>query len=274
MSPTMVEEYARADRIHRHDTAHRARAVARSLRAPLPLHLPGGFDPSMVEDFPEPARRWLLHAIEPETLLFGAIEIQMSGEIKLSGWRPFTATQAVVPDAGFVWAAHTKLGGLPVRGFDSYSLGEGRMRWRMLGTLPLLSATGYDITRSAADRLAAEAVLLPTSLVTATWRPGPDSDSATYLRHFGRRVARGRATVKVGPDGQLRSVSLLRWGAPYGGAYAEHLFEVTFGGEYLVDGIAVPDRWSAAWVDRGGRRQEFLRASIDTADCLLAGGVS
>jgi hypothetical protein len=271
MSPTLVEEDIRAERVHRHDTSHRARSVARTIRPSFPVHMPHGFDPAMVADLPEPARRWLQHAIEPETLLFGAIEIEMSGEIRLGGWRPFTATQALVPDAGFVWAAHTRLGGLPVRGFDSYSLGEGRMSWRMLGLLSLMSGTGYDVTRSAADRLAAEAVLLPTSLVDATWRPGADGNSAVYLRHFGRRVARGRATITVAPDGALRSVSLLRWGAPRGGGYAEHLFEVTFGGEYLVDGVAVPDRWSAAWIDGGGTRLEFLRASIDAADCLLAG---
>lgn len=272
MSATMVEEYIRADRVHRKDASRRARAVAHSLRAPLPLHLPAAFDPAMTADLPEPARRWLLHAIEPGALLFGAIEFQMSGEIDVGGWRPFTATQALVPDAGFVWAAHTRLVGLPVRGFDSYSLGAGRMSWRMLGFIPLMSAGGYDVTRSAADRLAAESVLLPTSLVdTATWRPGAGPDTATYLRRFGPRLARGPVTVTVAPDGRLRSVSLLRWGSPGGAGFAEHVFEVSFGGEYAVDGIAVPDRWSAAWVDGGGVRREFFRASIDAADCLLAG---
>lgn len=274
MSPTMVEEYAHADQVHRHDATHRARTLARGLRGPLPAHLPPSFDPSMVDELPEPAQRWLRHAIEPGTLMFEAVEIQMSGEIKLGTWRPFTATQAVVPDAGFVWAARTHLAGLPVRGYDSYALGEGRMKWRLLGAIPVASAPEYDATRSAADRLAAEAVLVPTSLVSATWRPADDRDSATFLRHVGHRVARGRVTVRVGPDGQLRSISMLRWGAPGGGDYAQHVFEVSFGGEYLVDGIAVPDCWSAAWVDAGGRRQEFLRASIDTADFLLAGGGS
>lgn len=272
MPSTMVEEQVRAERTHRHDTSHRARALAHQIRLPLPLHVPHAFDPAMVSDLPEPARRWLEHAIEPGALLFAAIEIQMSGEIKLDKWRPFTATQALVPDAGFVWAAHTKVAGLPVRGFDSYSGGEGRMSWRMLGLLPLMSGSGYDVTRSAADRMAAESVLLPTSLVNATWCQGSDRDSATYRRHFGRRVARGRATITVAPDGQLRSVSMLRWGAPRGREYAQHFFEVTFGGEYLVDELAVPDRWSAAWFDAAGARQEFFRASIDAADCLLAGG--
>jgi hypothetical protein len=273
MSSTLAED-VRADRIHRHDTSHHARTVGHTLRPSLPLHLPRGFAPSMVDDVPEPARRWLRHAIEPGTLLFGAIELQMSGEIKLGRWRAFTATEALVPDAGFVWAARTKLGRLPVRGFDSYALGEGRMSWRMLGAIPLMNGSGFDVTRSAADRLAAESVLLPTSLVGATWRPGSTIDSATYLRHFGHRVTRGSATITVDADGLLRSVSMLRWGAPSGGSYGRHAFEVTFGGEYLVDGIAVPDRWSAAWIDGGGGRQEFFRASIDTASCLLGGSPS
>ena len=273
MSPTATDEreLIHANRVHRHDATHRARHVARALREPSPLQVPNGFRPGAVDVLPEPARRWLRHAIEPGTLLFGALEIQMRGEIKLGRWRPFTATEAIVPDTGFVWSARTRLAGLPVRGFDSYTLGEGRMRWRLLGVLPLMSATGYDCTRSAAGRLTAEATLLPTSLVTATWRRGPDDDSATYLRHFGHRIARGRATIHVAPDGQLRSVTTRRWGNPCGHGYGEHPFEVTFGGEYGVDGILIPDLWAAAWLDSDGRRQEFFRASIDAADFLLAG---
>jgi hypothetical protein len=272
MSETLPREVALLEQTHRHDTTHRARVIGRSLREPGPLHMPAAFDPGLVADFPEPARRWLLHSIEPGTLLVDAIEFQMHGEIKLGRWRPFTATQALVPDAGFVWAAHTRLGRLPVRGFDSYALGQGVLRWRMLGFVPLLSGEGYDITRSAADRLAAESVLLPTSLVSATWRPGPDADSATYLRHFGNRHARGRATIRVASDGQLLGVSMQRWGRPSGKHYAEHPFEVRFGREYVVDGVVLPDAIRAAWIDPDGTRQEFFRAFIDMADLFLAGG--
>jgi hypothetical protein len=271
MVQSVAREYEVVDRPHRHDATHRARMIGRSLREPGPLHLPAAFDPSMVTELPEPARRWLMHAIEPGTLLVDAVEIQMHGQIKLGRWRTFTATEALVPDAGFVWAARTRLGGIPVHGFDGYAMGEGTMRWRALGVIPLQFGEGYDVTRSAADRLAAESVLLPTSLVSATWRIGDDPDSATFVRHFGNRHARGRGTIHVAPDGRLLSVSMQRWGKPSGKRYAEHRFEVRFRGEYLVDGITLPDDIDAAWIDEDGRRQEFFRAAIDRADFFLAG---
>jgi hypothetical protein len=272
MSQLLAREDALLEKTHRHDTTHRARAIGRSLREPGMVQMPAPFDPATVADFPEPARRWLLHAIEPGTLLADAVEIRMHGEILLGRWRPFTATQAIVPDAGFVWAAHTRLAGLPARGFDSYSLGEGVMRWRMLGVIPLMSGEGYDITRSAADRLAVESVLLPTAFVHAAWHPGPEPDTATYLRHFGNRHARARATIRVAPEGQLLGVSMRRWGRPSGRHYAEHLFDVRFDREFGVDGMVLPDAVSASWVAADGTRQEFFRASLDAADLFLAGG--
>lgn len=267
MSHTVAEESALLDQLHRHDTTHRARVIGRSLREPDAGQPPVAFDPRMVADLPEPARRWLTRAIEPGTPLVDAVEIEMHGEIKLGRWRPFTATQALVPDAGFVWAARTNLAGLPVRGFDSYSSGAGVMRWRMLGVIPLQSATGYDITRSSADRLVAESVLLPTSLVSARWRAGDDDATASY-----QRSTRSSATIRTDPDGRLLSVAMQRWGKPTGRHYAQHRFEVTFGGEYPAGGLLLPDAINAAWTDAQGVRHEFFRAVIDLADLYLAAG--
>jgi hypothetical protein len=221
----------------------------------------------MVAGLPEPARRWLTHAIEPGTMFAEAIEIQMHGTILLGRWRPFTAIQALVPDAGFVWAARTRIAGLPVRGYDSYALGQGAMRWRALGVVPLQSATGEDVTRSAGDRLAAEAVLLPTSLVSAMWRDGEQPDEAVYLRRFGERTS--RVTIRVAEDGRLLCVAMQRWGNPSGARFGLHGFEVSFGAEFGSHGIVLPDKFTASWRDDGPRR-EFFRAEIDRADRCLA----
>jgi len=48
--------------------------------------------------------------------------------------------------------------GLPVVGYDRLSSGTAQMRWRLLGLLPVMTAAGPDITRSAAGRLAGELV--------------------------------------------------------------------------------------------------------------------
>jgi len=53
----------------------------------------GTFDPAATAGLPEPARRWLSHAIAPGTPLWSRAELTMRGHIKLGRWRPFTARQ-------------------------------------------------------------------------------------------------------------------------------------------------------------------------------------
>jgi hypothetical protein len=257
--------------LHRRDATRHARAIGQSLHPASAVHMADGFRPSMVADLPEAARRWLTHAVAPGTLLVDAVEIQMHGEIRLGRWRAFTATQALVPGAGYVWAARTRIGVIPVRGYDSFADGQGEMRWRALGFVPVSSAVSADVTRSAAGRLAAESVLLPPCLVSAEWSPGLDRDSAVF-RPLGCRSEGNDVTIAVAPDGRLRRVSMQRWGNPDGGAFAAHTFEVIFDATHRAGGIAIPDGIRAAWVDDDGRRQEFFRACVDRATFLPGHG--
>jgi hypothetical protein len=250
--------------VHHHDATRHARAIGRSLSPAGAGQQAAGFRPSMVAGLPEPARRWLTYAIAPGTLLADAVEIRMHGEIRLGRWRPFTATQAVVPGAGYVWAARTRIGVIPVRGYDSFAHGRGEMRWRALGILPVASAVGVDVTRSAAGRLAAESVLVPPGLITAEWSPGGDRDTAVFCPP-GRRSEPDHVTITVAPDGRLQRLSMQRWGRPHGGEFAEHTFEVTFDAAHRAGGITVPDGIRAAWADEDDGRQEFFRAFVDRA---------
>jgi hypothetical protein len=67
------------------------------------------FDPAAIRELPEPARRWLAHAIAPGTPLWSSVELTMHGQIKLGRWRPFTARQVLTPPDGYLWAARTRL---------------------------------------------------------------------------------------------------------------------------------------------------------------------
>jgi hypothetical protein len=237
----------------------RARRMAHVLR-PASAVQPGTFDPDAIADLPEPARRWLTHAIAPGAPLARRAALEMHGEIRLGRhWHGFTAEQLLMPESGFVWAARTHLGHLPVSGFDAYAAGVGLMRWRLLG-LPVQADTGADVTLSALDRLAAEATMLPTSLVGATWRPGPDADTAVYAHHVAGRHARSHVTIRVGPAGRLLRVTMRRWAAPEGRQYRLHTFVVEFETEFDAGTMLVPDGISATWTDAGG---EFFRATLD-----------
>jgi hypothetical protein len=109
----------------------------------------------------------------------------MHGRLRLGRWRYFTAQQSITPPERFVWAAQTRVAGLPVRGYDRYVGGAGEMHWRLLGLVPMLSGGGPDITRSAAGRLAGESVLMPTAFASATWHGCADPDRVRAVNRPG-----------------------------------------------------------------------------------------
>lgn len=228
----------------------------------------GVFEPGRLSELPEAAARWLRAAVRPGTPLTRAAVLQMRGEIKLGRWRPFTASQVVSPDTGFIWAATARLAALPVSGFDRYSSGTGQMRWRVFGAIPVMSATGPDIDRSAAGRLAAESVFVPTAYAKATWAPGPDADTAVATWHLDEHVE--SIQLRVSADGALREVSMSRWGNPGGAAYGRHPFGVIVEDQASFDGIRLPSAVRAFW-EWGTARQtdgEFLRAHITSVIAL------
>ena len=162
-------------------------------RAWSELMLHGGderFEAGTVAELPEPARRYLLRAIEPGTPLARSVELTMSGQLVLDPERPPLAMQAeqiLAPPAGFVWRARVASGGMRIRGFDLYAGGEGAMRWQLWGLVPVVRARGRDVDRSAAGRLAMEAILMPAALVPGrgvTWE-AVDENRARFVMTVG-----------------------------------------------------------------------------------------
>jgi len=241
-------------------------AVARRLVDTPPRE---SFRPEMLAGLPPPARDWLTHAIAPGTPLWRSARLTMHGTLKVGGrWCPFTATQVHAPGRGMLWKARARMMGLPIVGHDLYAEGRGEMRWKLLGLVPVVTADGPDIARSARGRLAAEAIIMvPTWLVSphVTWTA---EGSRTVVARFAVDGEPFDIRLELGEAGALRRVSLLRWGKPLS-EDAVGLFP--FGCEVLEErtfaGLTVPYRMRAGWFfgqERFETEGEFFRATLDS----------
>ena len=109
----------------------------------------GPFELSRVAALPPGAQRYLRHAIAAGTPMASAVRLTMHGEIKLKQWNAFKAEEVIHWGRGFMWRATVRMGWAFMRGGDSFVDGTGAMRWRLFGVIPVVSASGSDVTRSA-----------------------------------------------------------------------------------------------------------------------------
>ena len=226
---------------------------------------PGIFDASTIGDLPDPARRWLTHAINPGTPLAQSVRLTMHGRIRIGKWRSFTANQIIRPHEGYIWAATTHIAGLPITGYDRYTGGVGQMRWRLAGAIPIVSDRGIDVTRSAAGRLASEIVVAPTAFRAATWAPGDDVDTVVATSHIGTDTQ--QVKLRVHASGSVRDVMLQRWGNPAGSPFGFYPFGVTVEQEAVLGGVTIPSVIRAGWFWGTDRQNEgeFFQATITDA---------
>ena len=169
------------------------------------------FSEADLKGLPQPVRRYLSSAIEPGTPLAVSVRLRMRGSIKIGRWLPFRAKQVLSPRRGFVWAA--TVAGV-ISGSDHYAEGHGALDWKLVGLVRVVHADGPVISRSSAERAAAEAVWVPTALLPrfdGAW-------SAADASHINARYHVEDKTVHVhyqlGDDGTIRSLVFDRWGDP------------------------------------------------------------
>jgi hypothetical protein len=225
------------------------------------------FEPQMVADLPEPACRWLTHAISPGTPLWQSVVLEMHGHLRITAWLPFKAVQLHAPPHGYVWAARAMAGPIPIVGYDRYTSDDAEMWWGLFGRVPLVHATGADLNRAAAARAAIDAIFVPTACIgsNVTWTEGTTRDSAVAEWHIGTDVQRCELTVSA--DGSLSQVTMLRWAKPKGEEWGEYPFGGLLEGEVECHGIRVPRRARVGYF-MGTKRWdqgEFFRAEITSA---------
>jgi hypothetical protein len=229
--------------------------------APPPLPV---FGESELEGLAVAVQRYLRAGIAPGTPLATAARLRMRGLIKIGTWMPFTAYQLLAPRSGFHWSAHA--GGV-LTGFDSYADGQGEMRWRLLGLLPVLRASGPDVTRSAAGRAAAQAIWLPTALLPRFGVRWEALDERQLIARYGIDAVEIEARYRIDEDGHLVSMVFDRWGDPWHtGSWGQYPFGGQITGYSTFDGLTIPSSGRFGWCYGTDRWSdgELLRYEITT----------
>ena len=227
----------------------------------------GNFDPSSLDALPEPARRWLTHAIEPGTPLWHGVLLDMHGRIRLLGWRKFRAVQIHALPRGYIWAARARFAFLPLSGYDRFLDGEAEMRWSLFAHLPVVTATGEDLARAEAGRAVIDAIFVPTAFLgpDVTWHEGSTPNSAVAEWSIGDLVLRPEITVAR--DGSLISVKMQRWSRPKGEKWGDHSYGGFVGNEKEFNGVRIPTTMRVGYYFGTERwaRAESYRATITCA---------
>jgi hypothetical protein len=227
------------------------------------------YHPELVEDLPVAARRYFGHAIAPGTPMASAVRLRMHGTIRLKdSWDPFEAEQVLRAHRGFVWRATIRMKGVPVKGFDRWVDGEGEVKWKLLGLIPVAHETGPEVSRSAVGRAQIEGVWLPSAFLaeSVSWEGLDDTHTASRVR-LGDEES--RIELATESDGRLREARMLRWGTPdgIGTEPRQEPFGCIIEEERTFDGYTVPSKVRVGWhigTDRW-EEGEFFRGTIDEA---------
>lgn len=222
------------------------------------------FGPDLLNGLPPTGRRYLRHAIAPGAAVAREVRLRTHFTMYLretaSTPNELRGRQELSFEA-FRWQARTRYRGLPVRVTDDYGTGRGSVRVDLLSFLPLIRASGPDVSRSARGRLAAEAVWLPSALLPgsgAVWEQLGDDVARVERVIDGDPIA---LTLEIDGSGRLRRLGMERFGdvgvdswqpIPYG---VEVVEEGTF------DGYTIPTRLVGGWW-LGSPRYDPSRAGV------------
>jgi hypothetical protein len=215
----------------------------------------------------EPARVYLEHAIAAGTPIASRVRLRMRGEIRIRSWCRFEAEQVIDLRRGMVWSADLRMRALPIRGFDRLLDGQGAMSWKCFDMIPVMTAAGGDITRSAIGRLAAELIWLPSAFLVAgvTWSSPSPGHIRAAMELQGEMV---EPKLIIDGTGRLTAVRLWRWGDPDDHGFRFVEFGAMVEEERTFGGYTVPTRLRAGWYPDGDRFTEdgeFFHGFIDEA---------
>lgn len=172
------------------------------------------FDRSMVDDLPDPARRYFLYTIAEGTPLHTVARIEMEGRFSLGtkeapNYLPMQATQILAAPEGFVWKMSAASDAMRMSGSDSASW----TRFWLWDIVPVARLGGdEDHARSAFGRYVGESAFwTPAALLPGPgieWEAVDKRTARVTVRHQGLEQS---VDVTISSDGQPIRVEFQRW---------------------------------------------------------------
>lgn len=186
--------------------------------AALPTGARQVFDPGMVDELPDAARRYFLFTIEPGAELSGIAEIEMTGSISLGDKDKhktlrMTARQIIAAPDGLVWRLRAGRGPWRISGSDGVGGGFSWTRFWLFGFLPVVREGGNDDhLKSAFGRVVAESVFFaPAALLPGEgvrWEAVDVNTARAVVEHGGLSQ---RLLLTVDENGRPEKVVIDRW---------------------------------------------------------------
>ncbi len=227
------------------------------------------FTSDMVANSDEPVQRYFLHAIEPGTPLATYAELTMKGQLQREPdgeWLPMKASQIVSTAPSFIWQPNIGKRLTNFSGADYYYRGRGRTKFSLWGIIPLVDARSKDVDRSAAGRLGAEYIWLPSALLPqygVTWKAMARNTIQANFKIDNEPIV---LTLNLDKEGRLLEISLPRWNdvqKSENWKYSTFIAKVE--AEQTFDGYTVPSSVSAGWLNTDVT-WIFFRSNIQTAE--------
>jgi hypothetical protein len=210
--------------------------------------LPAGSpDPSAL---PEAARRYLDHAMPSGLRPARLARLRIRGEMRPKpGARPFSleADEVLVPGVGFAWLATTRIGPFSMSVLDGYHAGEGFMAGRLFGVIPLMNASGEDVTRSSRGRLAGESIFVPPALLPGEGLRWEGVDRLRARLHQSIDGEDLEVEILVDDAGALTELTMLRHGNAGRDDWGPTPYGFRIEREETFEGVAVPSLVRGGW---------------------------
>lgn len=178
-------------------------------------------------------------------------------------WKKMDCTQynAVTPPCRLAYMRLKYKGCALIQGRDKYQDGRGNMRIAIGGIVPIVNASGDEMTSSALLTLLAEAFLVPGYLLQPyiTWNPISEQTIRATITHQGVSTT---GTFHFNNNGQLSHFDTNeRWMAMPDGSYRQTPWRAEINEYFAQEKLCLPGNMRAIWQLPEGD-YEYFRGDI------------